>query len=165
MGEKKEQVKIKEARYLIIIPMLITIGCAWFDFLTNYVAGAYAQNGIRDNVLEIIRLCMGYFFPSLLSIVVAMIWQQGCMKDDIYGLKEDKIGECVIATVIYSVAFLSCLIKYNIVTAITFCIVTVIYGRWIYINCLNEKIKLKDKKEMSEDELLKRYMKHNKHKK
>lgn len=159
MEDKNEQVKIKEARYLIIIPLLITVVCAWLDFFTNYAAGAYAHHCIIDNVLEIIRLCMGYFFPSLLSIVVAMIWQQGCMKDDVYGLREDKIGWCVIATVFYSVFFVSCLIKYNLATAITFCIATVIYGRWIYVNCLNEKIKFKNKKDMTEEELLKRYVK------
>lgn len=101
MDDKNEQVKIKEARYLIIIPLLITVVCAWLDFWTNYEAGTYAQNSI----------------------------------------------------------------KYNLVTAIVFCIVTAFYGRWIYANCLNEKIKIRKKKDKDEEELLKRYMRRNKYKK
>ena len=184
--DENEKIKIKEARYLIIIPLVITVICLWFDILTNFVAGEYKKEIITttvvamldtavesnnvvveiltetnwvDNLASILRCGIGYLFPSLLSIVVAMIWQQINLKDNSYNLNKKKTAKTIFATVLYSVAFISCLISYNAITATIFCVVSFIYIIWFYNNGLDNRIKIK--KDMSEDDFYAQYVAEN----
>lgn len=196
MEETNEQIKIKEARYLIIIPLIITFVCAWLDIWTNYSMGEYSKEAVKTtvqaivsleegqdslskqivtidildgqkwvaSVTSIIRCCMGYLFPSLLSIVTAMIWQQVSLKDKPYGVGKGKVGATVIVTVFYSTIFITCLIKYNIFSAIVLCVFTLIYIIWFWIYGLDEHIKSKSKNKMTQDELIEYYLNSNKFK-
>lgn len=175
-----DKIKIKEARYLIAIPLMVTAICLWLDLLTSYVYGNYeketitktvtavvsSMTGKEDIVVNIInegnwknvletglRCAIGYLFPSLLSITVALIWQQISIKDT-YALKNSKTGPVLVATVFYGLAFVSCLIAYNYITAVLFCLATAVYVIWFYCKGLDERIKPKNKIDMSEEELL-----------
>ena len=158
MENNKDEIKIREGRYLIAIPILITFICCWLDIWTNITSGGFNGYDLIEFITNLIRCAMGYLFPSLLSIVVAMIWQQVTMKDTPYGVEPGKIGISVILTVLYSTAFITCLIKYNITTAIILLIGTIIYIIWFYKVCLDRRLKFKNKNDMNEDELLQSYL-------
>lgn len=158
MENDKDEIKIREGRYLIAIPILITVICGWLDIWTNITSGIFKECGGVEIATSIIRCAMGYLFPSLLSIVIAMVWQQVSMKDTPYGVEPGKIGTSVIWTVVYSVIFITCLIKYNITTAIILLSGTIAYVIWFYRVCLDKRLKHKNKNDMSEDELLLVYL-------
>lgn len=111
-----------------------------------------------DHVATVIRCGMGYLFPSLLSIVVAMIWQQQGSSEELYGVRRGKIGYSVLTTVAYSVVFITCLIKYNIGTALAAVLALAMYVWYVYTFCIDERIKPKKKSQMSSDELLLHYL-------
>lgn len=160
MEDNKNKKKIKEGRNLIIIPLLITVICAWLDIWTKIASNAFSNYRWTECITDIIRCAIGYLFPSLLSLVIAMVWQQVTMEEDMpYGVEPRKIGVAIIFTVIYSTVFITCLIKYNIQTAIVLLFGTVAYVIWFYRVCLDER--LKRKKDMSEDEMLQVYLKKN----
>lgn len=159
MEDTKKQRKINEARYLIVIPLVITIICLWLDVWTSYANGVYTDKNTNsskgdmigtfvlqnetenpvivynihndtdwiDNAATIIRCGMGYLFPSLLSIVIVMIWQQINPLEETYGVQKAKTGWSLFATVLYSVIFITCLIKYNIGTALFVVLSSIIY--------------------------------------
>lgn len=158
MENNKDEIKIREGRYLIVIPILITFICGWLDIWTNIASGAFTEYNLTEITTSLIRCAMGYLFPSLLSVVIAMIWQQVTMKDTPYGVEPGKIGTSVILTALYSTAFITCLIKYNIITAIILLIGTIIYIIWFYKVCLDKRLKFKNKNDMNEDELLQFYL-------
>lgn len=183
---KREEGKVKEARYLIVIPMLVTLVCAWLDIWTNYASGMYTatvndfingkyigtfmlQDGTDGVVtvyqhmpimqgvtifISVVRCVIGYLVPSILSIIIAMVWQQTVLKVKPYGLQSDKVGKAMFATVFYTLAFISCLIKYNLFTAIFVIIASFVYIFYIYAKCIDNRIKPKKKYEMTENELL-----------
>lgn len=176
-----EPYKIKEAIYLIIIPIIITAACAWIDIWTNINSNAYTQEtviasveaaineldttkesvkinlysdiGWQSATTSIIRCIMGYFFPSLVSIIIVMIWQQTDQRNTSYGLERSKIFWAVITTLIYSLVFITCLIKYNLITAIILCVTTILYILWYLRWGLDRRI-FKNKKDMTQDEIL-----------
>lgn len=158
MENNKDENKIKEGRYLIAIPILITLVCGWLDIWTNISSGAYKDYNSLEIITNLIRCAMGYLFPSLISIVIAMVWQQITMKDTPYGVEPDKIATSIILTVIYSTFFITCLIKYNIITALILLFITISYIIWFYKVCLDKRLKPKNKNDMNEDELLQCYI-------
>lgn len=160
MEDNKNKKKIKEGRNLIIIPLLISVICAWLDIWTKIASNAFSNYRWTECITDIIRCAIGYLFPSLLSLVIAMVWQQVTMEEDIpYGVEPRKIRVAIIWTVIYSAGFISCLIMYNIQTAIVLLFLTVGYVIWFYRVCLDERLKRKN--DMSEDEMLQVYLKKN----
>ena len=159
MENNNEELKITEARYLIIIPIIITIVCGILDIVANISDDVYKSMIPYDVAVNILRSVIGYLFPSLLSIVVAMLWQQRFKREDLYGIKEDKCGYCLIVTVFYGTCFIACLMVYNLVTAIIFIALTIGYCVIIYKKCLNEKIVSKEKK--TQEELLCDYLQRN----
>ncbi len=159
MEENKSEKKIKTGKNLIIIPLLITVICGWLDIWTNITSGAFYGYSLTEIVIDIIRCAMGYLFPSLLSLVITMVWQQIIAEEDApYGVETGKIGVAVICTVLYSTIFITCLIKYNIQTAIILLVVTIAYIIWSYCVCLDKRLKMKNKNDMNEDELLQTYI-------
>lgn len=160
MEDNKCEKKIKTGRNLIIIPLLITGICGWLDIWTNITSGAFCGYSWIEITTSIIRCAMGYLFPSLLSLVITMVWQQVTTEEDSpYGVEPGKIGIAVICTVLYSTVFITCLIKYNIHTAITLLVVTLAYIIWSYCVCLDKRLKIKSKNDMNEDELLQAHIK------
>lgn len=197
MADNKESTRVKEAKYVIIIPILITIICALLDIISNINAGAYdnfmynfnnteiigsyiaegmteGQNVLTvgilsankaDYFLNIVRCAMGYLFPSLISCVIAMIWQQVSLEEKPYGIAENRVFHSIIATVIYSFIFIIGLIAYNVVTAVLMCITSLIYSVYIYKECLDKRILSKQKDEKTEEELLTEFVNKNENEK
>jgi len=163
MKTNEEKIKVKEGRYLIIIPLLITVICGWLDVWTNYTSGEFTDQSFYEMAKNIIRCAMGYLFPSLLSIVIAMIWQQSTMnnEDAPYGVEAGKIGPAIIWTALYSTVFLTCIINYDFTTAIALLTATLIYIVWFYISYLDKRLKIKSKNDMNEEELLSVYLNKN----
>lgn len=193
MENAKKQRKINEARYLIVIPLIITIICLWLDIWTSYANGSYSDKNtgvskgemigqfvlqgetenlvvvygvhneanVIDNVASIIRCGMGYLFPSLLSIVIVMIWQQINSSGETYGVQRAKMSRSLAATVLYSLIFITCLIKYNIWTALFVVLSSVIYIWYVYTYCLDERIKPRHKSQMTGDEILLQHLNKN----
>ena len=193
MENAKKQRKINEVRYLIVIPLVITVICLWLDVWTSYANGSYTDkdtgvskgemigqfvlqsetenpvvvysvhNDVNwiDNITSIIRCGLGYLFPALLSIVIVMIWQQINSKGETYGVQRAKTGWSLAATVLYSLIFITCLIKYNIWTALFVVLSSVIYIWYVYTYCLDERIKPRHKSQMTGDEILLQYLNKN----
>ena len=107
---------------------------------------------------KIIRCAMGYLFPSLISIVIAMIWQQVSMEEKPYGIISNKVFGSLIATLLYSVLFVSCLFMFNNTTAILICICSAVYAFYIGKHCLDKRILARDKNKMKQDEFIEDYI-------
>lgn len=178
MENTKEEERIKKAKEFIWLPLFITVICAWLDMWTNYSSGAYDIQQVEIEVKNIIGLNIennqvkllvdlgknniymtaircgaGYFFPSVISIVIAMISERINTNDESYGVMKEKVGSSLVATVIYSTLFLTCLIKYNVITATILVVSSIVYVIYIY-SCLDEKIRPTLKKDKNQRELL-----------
>ena len=91
-----------------------------------------------------------------------MIWQQINPSEVTYGIPRAKIGRSLFATVLYSVVFITCLIIYNIWTALFVILSSSIYIWYVYTYCLDERIKPKRKSQMTGDEIILQYLNKNK---
>lgn len=156
MEENKEEFKISEARYVIVIPILITCICVVLDIVANISAGYFDDMRVIEIAENICRNIVGYFFPSILSIVIVMLWQKRVKREDIYGIKNDKVGYCVIITCVFSTCFIIYLMLFKVFTAVVFIIGMGIYSILIY-KCLNEEIKVKNKKYKTQEDYLVEY--------
>lgn len=186
----KERRALKEAWYFIVIPLIISIVCAWFDICANFVTGEYNNASLDfDSVTnvgtfitneseptkkviivksityghgnwfcKIVRCAMGYLFPSLISIVIAMIWQQVSMEEKPYGIIPNKVFGSLIVTLLYSVLFISCLFMFNDITAILICLCSAGYAFYIGKYCLDKRILARNKNKMKQDELIEIYV-------
>lgn len=153
MEENAEQFKITEARYLMIIPLLITGACAALDIVTNFKYGNFQCMGWYEFAHTIFRCIIGYFFPSVLSLVIVMLWQQRVKREDIFGIRKETVGYCAVITVVIGIVFIICLILCYWFTDFIFLICMIAYGKSIY-SCLNEKVKGKRKEDKTQEELL-----------
>lgn len=136
----------KEEKYLLAIPIVITFMCAFLDWWCASRDGAYIGLSIMKYVENILRLVIGYFFPSLISLSFTMILQCSVFGDDIIGINRNYMWQTVAWTVAYAFFFVLCLSQYNIITAIIFIILSVIYILIFNNNCLDERIQFKNLK-------------------
>lgn len=150
---KDDEVKIVEARYLIIIPILITGVCVVIDIVANISHDYYKCMNICEIAENISRCIISSFFPSLISIVIVMLWQRRFDRSDIYGIKKGRVGYGAMLTVVLGLFYIVCLMLFGLVAAIVFIICMVIYCKCIY-TCLNEEIKVKRKEDKTQEELL-----------
>lgn len=150
---KVDEVKVVEARYLIIIPILVTVVCAVIDTVANISHDYYKCMNIYEIAENISRCIIGYFFPSLISIVVVMLWQRRFERTDIYGIKPDRVEYGTMITVFLGLFYIVCLMLYCLVVAIIFIICMGIYCKCIY-SCLNDEIKVKRKEDKTQEDLL-----------
>lgn len=159
MEDNNEKTKTTEARYIIIIPLFITVICGVLDLIT-VIDDLNEKIHWFEFLNTTFRSAIGYAFPSLISIIIVMLYQQGILKrEDLYGIKQNCIGICTGVTVCYSAFFIFCLVIYNLVTAIIFIALTIAYCIFIYKICLNEKITTKEAK--SQEELLSDFIQKN----
>lgn len=116
----------------------------------------------NENIFnKVIRCALGYFVPSLISIVIVMIWQQTTMEEQPYGLNRNKVFNAVVVTVLYSVLFISCLFMFNNITAAAMCLFSLAYAFYIGRFCLDKRILFQDKNKMSEEDFYKNFVNKN----
>lgn len=141
MNDEGERKKIQEARYIMFVPILITVICAWLDIWCTYSSGEYVNSTCREIFLSITRCIYGYFFPSFVSMIIPLVLQQLFSENKQYGLQKNKIGFSVLFLVIYCVIFITCLINFNVTTSIIFMISTFVYIGVTWNYCLDNEIK------------------------
>lgn len=118
----KERKKIKDAWNCIVIPLIVTVICAWLDIYAGAATGEYINGslnfddavnvgsfvtseskstmevfivkslnyGSQDWFPGVIRCAVGYLFPSLISLVIVMMWQQISMEENHMELYETR---------------------------------------------------------------------------
>lgn len=129
MNESKE--KIRETRFVLFIPLLITAICAWFDLWL------FEQN---LELLTIFKTIYAYFFPSISSSMVTLIIQKAVYNDNYCSIADNRIVLSSLSLIFYSVFFLSCLAQFNLISAIVFGVISVIYMIITWFFCLDRKI-------------------------
>ena len=114
--------------------------------------------GTENYFPKIARCAIGYLFSSLISIVIAMIWQQVSMEEKPYGIVHNKVFSSLIATLLYSVLFISCLFMFNNITAAVICLGSAVYAFYIGKYCLDKRILIRDKNKMKQVDFLENYI-------
>lgn len=142
MGEIKD--KIRETRFILFIPLLITAICAWFDLWLSRQ---------KLDALLVSKTIYTYFFPSIASSMVTLIIQKSVYDDTSCSIADNKTFLSCIALIIYCVVFLSCLSQFNQISAIVFGVSSFIYMVITWFFCLDKKItkKTKDPKTKERD--------------
>lgn len=123
--------KIRETRFIIFIPLLITAICAWFDLL-------FIKEKL--NVIYMLKTIYTYFFPSIASSMITLIIQKAVYDDDSCSIADNRVLLSSLLLIFYGVTFLSCLIEWNLLTTIVFGIVSIIYMIVTWLLCLDKKI-------------------------
>lgn len=123
--------KIKETRFVIFIPLLITAICVWFDFLFT--------QGERD-ILDISKMVYTYFFPSIASSMITLIIQKTVYDAESCAIADNRGGLSSLLIIAYTVAYISCLHEWNKSTSIFFGVFSVIYMLVTWFFCLDKKI-------------------------
>lgn len=139
-----EDEKAKREKYILAIPIVITIICALLDWWSARATGVYKDFTLVKYIENVLRLLMGYFFPSFISISITMLVQCGIFKEDIIGLDRNKIRTAIVWTGIYIIVFVMCLMDYGIKSASFFTIASFIYVYVFNSNCLDERIRFKE---------------------
>ena len=65
--------KVKETRFVIFTPFIITAICAWFDIWFT---------DLEYNFLNVSKTIYTYFFPSIASVMITLIAQQKIYKSE-----------------------------------------------------------------------------------
>ena len=131
MTNTKDVKKISEVRLVLFIPLLVTAICAWFDI---YLSGE------EYDILSISKIIYTYFFPSIASSMITLIIQKAFYKNDFCGIDENKIGLSSLLLVAYGVIFISCLSRFNWISAIVFGVFSFIYMIVTWFCCLDKEI-------------------------
>lgn len=146
MADTKEVVieKVKETRFVIFTPFLITAICAWFDIW--FTKDVY-------NFLDILKTIYTYFFPSIVSIMITLIAQQMIYKNEFCSIIEKKLALSIILLVIYGVVYITWLSRCDMCLSIIFGILSLgyIFVTWFFcldrkLTHMNENIDVKEKK-------------------
>ena len=135
MAETKEKNisirKIKETRFVIFIPLLITAICGWFDFLFS------KEN---RNALDIFKMIYTYFFPSIAASMITLIIQKAVYDSESCSIADNKVGLSSLLIIVYGVIFISCLSEWGKFTSIFFGASSIIYMILTWFFCLDKKI-------------------------
>lgn len=131
MNETKDIKKIKETRFILFIPLLITAICVWFDFLFTKE---------QRVALDICKMIYTYFFPSIASSMITLIIQQAVYDSESCGIAENRVWLSNLLIILYSVIFLSCLSEWSLLTAIVFGAFSIVYMIVTWFLCLDKKI-------------------------
>lgn len=130
MADTKDNKKLKETKFIIFIPIFITIICAWLDiWFTKY-----------ESFLLILKCIYTYFFPSIVGLMVTLIIQKAYYNQKSYGIAENRIFLSSIFLAIYCVIFVTCLSSYNFGTALFFGISSFLYIIIVLRFCLDKNI-------------------------
>lgn len=133
MAETKDKNvnKIKEARFIIFMPFLITAICAWFDFLFNKES--------LDN-LDILKMIYTYFFPSIAALMITLIIQKAVYDEESCSIADNKVLLSSLLLIVYGVIYISCLFEWGLLTSVLFGAFSIIYMIITWFFCLDKKI-------------------------
>lgn len=146
--DTNERKRIQQTRYLIFVPILITVICAWLDIWCTYSSGAYDQMDIESRFVSITRCIYGYFFPSFISLIIPLLIQQLLSDEKQYGIPKKKVSKTILFLVLYCVIYITCLINFYIFTSCVFLASSVIYIVVTWVYSLDTRIKHLPKDDM-----------------
>lgn len=143
---------VVNARALLMIPLIITIVCAFFDIIFQWRLGILTEvaNGadtaeIVENVqwfeilCKILGILISYFFPAFLSAAITFFWQY-YFSNTWSGVRYGKGILLGSLTLLYFVLYIVYLLFSNTFYIIIFAIISGVYVALILNKCIDAKI-------------------------
>lgn len=131
--EDKSSLKINEIRFLIFVPICISIACVIWDLWFRHEFSS-------ADLLDIFRAIYNAFFPSVVSVIFTMVVQGPIYKVEKSGIAKGKGTLTNIVTAFYVFFYILCMSYYNRFTSIIFGSLSVSYIVIIWKYCLDKDV-------------------------
>ena len=140
--------KVKETRFVIFTPFIITAICAWFDIWFT---------DLEYNFLNVSKTIYTYFFPSIASVMITLIAQQKIYKSEFCSILDNRLTLSTLLLVIYGVIYIMWLSRCDMCLSIILGILSLAYIFVTWFFCLNHKLThMKDDLKVKEEKALER---------